>query len=331
MGVKPLERATFDIRMLMTEHPPMMRDPNKQAVYGIACPDGCIDDGFLDYVRWPLFYLPYTVRPAHILDRYRIKPTVYDYEVIDHGPDTVQWHVNFADARLFYGYGTGLFAQDEMQTAEHPSLGALVEALRASGHVPLTEEAGAPTPVLVSGAPRCCTVDIAPDAAAGRPRGLYGNEFSAAPVEVVQAATSIIDPRTRTNLIAIAAPSYGVGLYDRATIERILATAYTGFRAAVAESMRLAGPVGTTVVNTGYWGCGVFGGNRVLMSLLQLIAAQFARVDFLVFHTVHEAHQKPFEDAVRIISEELNGEMTPDEVIDRVHATGFQWGMTTGV
>ena len=29
-----------------------------------------------------------------------------------------EWHVNFADPRLFVSYGSGLFAQDEMQVAE---------------------------------------------------------------------------------------------------------------------------------------------------------------------------------------------------------------------
>jgi len=37
----------------------------------------------------------------------------------------VPWYVNFADPRLFTAYGSGLFAQDEIQAAEHPILGHL--------------------------------------------------------------------------------------------------------------------------------------------------------------------------------------------------------------
>lgn len=42
---------------------------------------------------------------------------------------TITFYVNFADEDLFYGYGIGLFAQDEMQAAEHPILGFLRENL----------------------------------------------------------------------------------------------------------------------------------------------------------------------------------------------------------
>ncbi len=42
-----------------------------------------------------------------------------------------EWWVNFADPHLFVAYGSSLFAQDEIQVAEHPSLGHLREALYA--------------------------------------------------------------------------------------------------------------------------------------------------------------------------------------------------------
>jgi Poly (ADP-ribose) glycohydrolase (PARG) len=40
----------------------------------------------------------------------------------------------------------------------------------------------------------------------------------------------------------------------------------------------------SVAVHTGYWGCGAFGGNRVLMALLQVLAAGSAGLDQLVFH-----------------------------------------------
>ena len=70
---------------------------------------------------------------------------------------------------------------------------------------------------------------------AGRAFGLYGNRFAAAPADVVRRAVRVHRPPTRSNLIAMAAP-VGSGDYTRPQIERIVATAYTGFAAAIAES-----------------------------------------------------------------------------------------------
>ncbi len=54
-----------------------------------------------------------------------VREGVYDYASATGVAGAVEWHVNFADPRLFTAYGTGFFAQDEMQVAEHPGLGAL--------------------------------------------------------------------------------------------------------------------------------------------------------------------------------------------------------------
>lgn len=330
MKVEPIERMTFDIPQLMASHPPVLRDPNKQCVFEIAYPEGCSDEGELGYVRWRAFPLPKRAEPAAILSKLVVRPTIYDYRPVDDSTYNVEWHVNFADPRLFFGYGTSLFAQDEMQVAEHPVLGALVEALRALGRPGVTEEDGEPTPVLVTGAVRRCWVKTDPNEAEGRPRGLYGNEFSAASIDAVRRATVRLEPPERTNIIAMAAPSYGVGRYSRETIEHILTTAYTGFRAAVAESMWLIGPVATTTIHTGYWGCGAFGGDRVLMSLLQILAAQLAAVDRLVFHTVDERGGAPFDEAVRIVRDKLSepSGMSLAELLDQLVAMGFTWGIT---
>lgn len=41
----------------------------------------------------------------------------------------MEWWVNFADPILFVAYAGRLFAQDEIQVAEHPALGHLKEKL----------------------------------------------------------------------------------------------------------------------------------------------------------------------------------------------------------
>jgi hypothetical protein len=94
----------------------------------------------------------------------------------------------------------------------------------------------------------------APDRAAGRPPGLDGNRFAAAPPAVVLDAVRVLRPPTRTNRIAMAAPVGGRGPDCRYQLERILTTAYTGFSAAVAESRRLC-PDTLVEVRTGFWGC----------------------------------------------------------------------------
>lgn len=75
-----------------------------------------------------------------------VRKGVYDYAPTTGVAGAVEWHVNFADPRLFTAYGSGLFAQDEMQVAEHPALAALREVLSARRWPTLTEERGALTP-----------------------------------------------------------------------------------------------------------------------------------------------------------------------------------------
>ncbi len=88
------------------------------------------------------------------------------------------------------------------------------------------------------------------------------------------AATTFIDPPTFSNIVAMEAPPGGHGPYTRDEIEDILATAFIGFSACRLES----GSVGA-IVHTGNWGTGAYGGDRVLMALLQLIAARLAGLD----------------------------------------------------
>lgn len=323
---EPLERLTFEAATLMAEHPPMWRHTNKLVVFTVGCPEGCVHTGTIGYTRWPAFELPASSNPTAAAQNAVHRPTIYEYEPVV--PGAVEWHVNFADPLLFYAYGSGLFAQDEMQSAEHPALGAIVEALHVGSQRPATEDESGPTPVLVTGVERRVHVATDRNEAEGRPRGLYGNEFSAATPDVIRRAARRIDPPTRSNIVALAAPAYGIGRYARGQMERILVTAFTGFSAAVHESESLS-PGAPVVIHTGYWGCGVFGGNRVVMSLLQVLAAGMAGVDTLVFHTVTEEGAGPFEEALRVIEEEFGqGEIALGELLERLVALDFRWGMS---
>src|ERR1041384_6088734 len=52
----------------------------------------------------------------------------------------VHWHANYADKHLFGFHAGPLFAQDEMQVAEHPVLASVRDALIADKFPAFTEE-----------------------------------------------------------------------------------------------------------------------------------------------------------------------------------------------
>lgn len=326
---EPLERRTYDAAALIAEHPPIWRHPNKEAVAAISCPPDAIHGGTLGYSRWPAMPLPGSNdgdRATTLVER----PGFYDYAPIDDA--AVAWHVNFADPHLFAAYGSPLLAQDELQVAEHPILGALREALVADGAVARTMEGGRPTPVLVTGVERRCRIATEPDAAAGRPEGLYGNRFADARADVVRRATSRLEPPTVSNVIAMAAPGYGHGVYTAEQIEGILVTATTAFAAARTETANIRDPRTRVVVHTGFWGCGAFGGNRVLMAALQVIAARLVGVDTLAFHVGDPTGAELLADAIGFVDGPggVGASPTTRALVEAVAHYGFRWGVSDG-
>ena len=216
----------------------------------------------------------------------------------------------------------GLLAQDELQCVEHPALGSIREALEHENLAAWTEEDLGPTPVLVANVERRCTLETA--ASLARPFGLYGNQFARArrrddPRRVSCATIR----RARSNLIAIAAP-VGSGRYTRAQIERVIVTAFTGFAAAVHESRRAA----SVEICTGFWGCGAFGGNRELMTALQLFAARLAGVARVTFYAFDDAGPRRLPArSGRARPRSSRGRRSVAEVIDRIDAAGYAWGV----
>ena len=327
----PLDRLVFEARDLMQDYAPHWRHGHKAVVYELACPPGSVWEGQLRYTRWAAMPLPEAVDPSSAADRVEAREDVYDYAPTGNRPETVEWHVNFADPHLFVAYTSGLFAQDEMQVAEHPALGALREALVRDRHEAVTVENGQPTPVLVMGVERRVRVATERNAAEGRPEGLYGNAFARATEDAVRRATTRLEPPTVTNLIAMAAPGFGAGTYTETQIHSVLTTAFTGFRAAALESESAQGPEATAVVHTGYWGCGAFGGNRVLMAALQALAAEMAGVRRLVLHTFDRVGSRAWDEAYGVLQTLAGDAPVPSgELISRIAALGFAWGESDG-
>ncbi|HET9990893.1 MAG TPA: hypothetical protein VFQ65_20320, partial [Kofleriaceae bacterium] len=83
-------------------------------------------------------------------------------------------------------------------------------------------------------------------------------------------------------------------------------------------------------VRTGFWGCGAFGGNRELMTLLQVLAARIAGVDQLRFYAFDDAGRADFAAGVAALERALAGAETLPDVISRIDAAGYEWGTSNG-
>lgn len=337
-----LQCLEFDIPTLMSKRPPVWKHAHKQEIYERMQREGGTPQGTLRYSRWNLAPLAGEM-PLHACV---VETPAGFYRYADSGPGI--WHVNFADPRLFAAYGSSLMAQDEWQALEHPVLGSLREALLYDAHPALTRQDGVSTPVLVMGAPRQGTIELTGDSRehdarhawrslfglfkskAAMRRNLYGNAFRDASLDEVMAATKVLSPATLTNLIAISAPT-GRGRYSQKQIRDILETAYAGFRAAVLESQRVGAEMADVVIHTGWWGCGAFGGHRVLMALLQILAARLAGVNKLVFHIGLNADLHAFEEAHALLEDALTGNQPSIEaLVHEIADLEFFWGISDG-
>ncbi|MFP4166637.1 MAG: hypothetical protein ACLFUF_05650 [Opitutales bacterium] len=323
---KAMERREYDAGALMREHPPHWEHPNKETVFGIACSSGDPFEGEVNYARWQ------AERVSDMLEDtagFSVREGVFDY-LASEDPNAVDWWLNFADPDLFCAYGSALMAQDELQVAEHPVLGAVREALVEEDAEHFTvARGGGPSPVTVTGAQRRCIIDTRPNPEIGCPGGLYGNAFSRASAAQVRAATRALSPPTVSNILAMAAPEGGFGEYSRSELEDILRTAYIGFVAASSESKRLRGEAARPIVHTGFWGCGAFGGNRSLMTILQSLAGDLAGVE-LVFWTFDEEGAGIAREA-RGSYEALRAKSTNvRDIIEALALTGFKWGVSDG-
>jgi len=318
-----LDQLTFEGAELAARHPPAFGDPHKQAILARVCPPGSKPQGTIHYARWGAVALPEEFPEARLV--VRELPGVFTYPTPPEG--CFDWHLNFADPQLFVAYGSSLLAQDELQALEHPTLGSLREALLARGMPAVTEQDDQPTPVTIAGVERRCALDTEPDI--GRPNGLYGRQFARAKLEDILAATTRLDPPPRSNLLAMAAPTAYRGRYQLDELRRVLVTSASGFAAAREVGQRLA-PGCRQRLHTGFWGCGAFGGDRVVMALLQQVAARLAGIDELWFHVFNDEGSQAFARSTVLLAGPLAPASTVDAWLARVEAHGFVWGRGDG-
>jgi hypothetical protein len=322
-----LGRTRFDAASLMREHPPRFKLAHKRLVYERAMATGA-PRGSIAYSRWDEPSLPTLL--SDVAPRVDLRDDVFGYEPEADG--VVPWYLNFAHTILFVAYGGPLLAQDELQVLEHPALGSLREVLVPGTDVglrPVTREDGRATPVLITGVERRCALATDVDLEAGRPLGLYGNRFARASADTVLRSLRVLDPPTRSNLVALEAPPGGAGRYTRDDIARALLTAHAGFAAVREESWAMA-PDAAVVLHTGHWGTGAYGGDRVLMAMVQLLAARMAGIERVVFHTVSAEGVAPAREAIERVDNLTSRTRDVPRIVDALDAMGFVWGSSDG-
>lgn len=299
-------------------------------VYDRACKKGCSHSGELCFSRWQALGLPEALDVAAKKTELTLRADSFQYAPVQQ-PGLFEWHLNFANWDLFSDYGGSLLAQDEHQALEHPILGSLREILLAEGVAFSTNGDDGPTPVLVRNVERSCIVDTKPNAAAGRPDGLYGYRFAIADPETVLQAVTPLNPPTISNILAIEVPSYGEGSYNAEMLRLILQTAYSGFAVARYDAVTHAGAQ-TVSIHTGFWGCGAYGGNRVVMSVLQMVAATMAGIDKLVFHTVDQSGMEPASQAETCLREIIGKKdsISLNDLVMAIQSHEFVWSDSDG-
>ena len=320
-------RKQWDTRQLVADQKPKFFHSHKELLYDLAYSKSHQGAGRIGFSRWGPRPLPDGLAESSVAVSSR--PGFFDYAETAPG-QAAEWHINFANNEIFSAWATSLFAQDEVQVAEHPGLIAMRLAAMKEGLSLFCVEDESPRPILVTGVERRLRIDTATNPRQGRPLGLYGNAFTRATEEQIAAATTVIEPASVTNLLAIEAPSYGSGLYTPEQIRYVLETAFAGYSAAIDESGSELG-FQNAVVNTGFWGCGAYGGNRVLMLLLQMVAANLAGLSRIVFHLGDERGEPPYREALAAYEEFLRDrDSSTDALILKIAGGGYRWGESDG-
>jgi hypothetical protein len=296
-----IARASFDAHQLAERHPPRFTNSNKKLIHSMACPPDCRHEGPIAVSRWAPVALPAAVPALHTAHaEYEAREGVYDYapapRLAGAARPLVEWHALFTTSRQFVNTNGPGFAQDEIVLAEHPAFAALRETLARTTDPavePFAREVQGSTTLLVRGVERRCAVNVARDPSAGRPYGLYGANFLRASPAGVRAATRVLAPPPRSNLVEIELPIAPPRSYTLEAVTAAATAVYTGFLAARAEATETAtarrGPP-RVVVHTRHWCEGSFGDDPVATALLQVLVARLARIDRLVYHAV-EPHE----------------------------------------
>jgi len=228
--------------------------------------------------------------------------------------------MNFADLALFSSWHTDYFDQDEVQVMEIPTLACLraeIEQQPPERQASLlTRTADDQTPITLKSVHRTRAVDTT---------GIYGRFFRAATLDQVRAAITRVSPANAVNILAMNAPTRDGqkdARYTLATIKDILRCCLAGYKAIEAQT---PSATTTTVLHTGYWGCGAFRGNRVLMVILQLLAASVVGISRVVFYTGLDKDRESYQKALDHIAAMANNRSKISTALYDLFLAGYEW------
>ena len=341
-----LWRELLDTKEIMNRYPPKFMNPHKSWIYSQIPFDKTTSSPKITISRWQTLPLPFKDEISHPRSGKTLvisHPEMFKYAQTPQNNNVKSrvWYLNFADRNLFGYYQGALFAQDEMQIVEHPILGSIRHWLEEKSIIdnrflPNSQNSeGNATPYLLQNIERRVFVSTDENKLLGRPFGLYGNNFMQATPEAIKNATHILNPPTLSNILAISAISKGHGRYTRHQINKLFSTLYIGFMAARIESQQCENNEFDehmkTIIHTGNWGCGAFGGNPILIAILQITAAFCVGIDKLIYHTLSKHAQ--FTQAKEIFENDLKSalfEKGLSAVLLSIEKLGLEWGMPDG-
>lgn len=258
-------------------------------------------------------------------------PCYFDYEESDE--NTKRWYLNFADPTLFVACSSSLFAQDEIQTLEHPLL-CIIRPFLAMNHFPglevYTHTEGRSTPYLFTNIPYLIDVNTKPELPDGRIVSIYGNAFSYyehKDPSVLDMAIKVRKKVSYSNIIAMAAPRPSYGNYEKDTIIEMLSTTISAF-----EGAKHMSEDKTVEIHTGRWGAGAFGGNEELALIVQMIGAMIAEIEKIVFHAVNDAcYENAVNEVNNIIQLYKQDEIEfVENIAEYLYKKKYQWGVSDG-
>lgn len=287
-AAKCMGSISLRVQDLLNDYPPDYVDPRKKSYYEQARYFHRKQNGIVKVSRWT--FDNERKSPIDFTKHQLLIHTERGFYKYEEGVETDKiWWVNFADENLFGYYDSELFAQDEIQTLEHPLLGSIVEYLDANkipNLISKTEEKNIATPYLVENIPYWISVNVNPVLPSGEIADIYGRRFSLVEKSIVDLGIKVVQKDKKNNIIAMAAPCCGKGNYTENQLRRLMETVIVAFGAAVKQSAKQR--YDRCVIHTGNWGCGAFGNDKELMYLSQILASSFVGVDELIFHNPDE-------------------------------------------
>ncbi|ETO20135.1 hypothetical protein RFI_17082, partial [Reticulomyxa filosa] len=172
---------------------------------------------------------------------------------------------------------------------------------------------------------------------------IYGDQFEGASQTLLDNCCEAQVPPQINHIIAIACRAGFGTKYEEHEISDILLIAYTGFKAAKLEAQMYHQKVHgngkcKVAVHTGNWGCGVFGGNVELHSMLQIVAAHMAGIDTLIYHSFDLYAKQKVQKACKILADNIfageDGRVCDQlqwkDFIARVFSMDYCWGTPNG-